>query len=105
MEECDDGNTDSTDGCSPTCQIEDGFSCSREDPDNVFTETANPSICSVHGLEISLADWHENEPYFCDDKIVFELQFTPYEDPATQALYKQIDYASVVSVNDSTLAM
>ena len=105
MEECDDGNTNPTDGCSSACQIEEGFVCSREDPDNLFTETANPSICSVSGFKVALADWHENEPYFCDNKIVFELQFTPYEERATQILYEQLDYASVVSVNDSILEM
>jgi cysteine-rich repeat protein len=34
MEQCDDGNMSSTDGCSDTCQIEPGFACS-----------GTPSVC------------------------------------------------------------
>ena len=30
LEGCDDGNSDSSDGCSSTCTIEEAFTCSRE---------------------------------------------------------------------------
>ncbi|KNC47314.1 uncharacterized protein AMSG_11783 [Thecamonas trahens ATCC 50062] len=38
-EACDDGNTSDGDGCSSTCSLEPGFSCSNQDP-------AAPTLCT-----------------------------------------------------------
>ena len=38
-ETCDDGNTTSGDGCSSTCQIEPGWSCTKTPPKSVCTES------------------------------------------------------------------
>ena len=40
-ETCDDGNTDSGDGCSSTCSEEDDFICSRTD-----NTVNNPDSCT-----------------------------------------------------------
>ncbi|KAK9863294.1 hypothetical protein WJX84_001190, partial [Apatococcus fuscideae] len=36
VEECDDGNTKSGDGCSAFCQVEDNFECDRENPSHCW---------------------------------------------------------------------
>ncbi len=41
-EACDDGNTDAGDGCSETCEIEEGWSCERD-------ESGNASVCARCG--------------------------------------------------------
>ncbi|GMH89267.1 hypothetical protein TrST_g7783 [Triparma strigata] len=47
-EECDDGNTDSKDGCSTTCEIEPGWLCTKEDFD--ASECVNGKCeCEVFG--------------------------------------------------------
>ena len=43
-EECDDGNTNSGDGCSSTCTIESGFACSGE-PSTCTIVDSCPSYC------------------------------------------------------------
>jgi cysteine-rich repeat protein len=48
-EECDDGNTDPNDGCSPTCQIEVGFAC----PDTPLTGCKLPFVPGKGSLQIS----------------------------------------------------
>ena len=49
-EQCDDGNTVSGDGCSSSCQIEDGFTCNTQtDPD---TQPCTQSIYSGNCLEL-----------------------------------------------------
>lgn len=40
-ETCDDGNSAANDGCSPTCQVENGYNCTTNG-----TTVANPSICA-----------------------------------------------------------
>jgi cysteine-rich repeat protein len=42
-EVCDDGNTDDGDGCSSTCTVEDGFTCTTDEP-NVCTTTCGDGI-------------------------------------------------------------
>jgi cysteine-rich repeat protein len=39
-EECDDGNNEAEDGCSPTCKLEPGFTCAPLD-----VTTAGPDVC------------------------------------------------------------
>jgi cysteine-rich repeat protein len=52
--ECDDGNTNSLDGCSSECLIEDHFSC-------LYGDTSSPSICSYDGsLIFRVHDAHKD---------------------------------------------
>ncbi|MCL2824359.1 MAG: GEVED domain-containing protein, partial [Polyangiaceae bacterium] len=44
-EGCDDGNTTAGDGCSPTCEVEPGFTCDVGNPD-ICTITQPPTITS-----------------------------------------------------------
>ncbi|MCL2824334.1 MAG: DUF4215 domain-containing protein, partial [Polyangiaceae bacterium] len=44
-EECDDHNTTAGDGCSPTCEVEPGFTCVGDNP-SVCTITQPPTISS-----------------------------------------------------------
>ena len=53
-EECDDGNNDSFDGCSSSCQIEAGYNC----PGQPSVCTPQPSVCGNHVIE---------PPESCDD--------------------------------------
>lgn len=45
--ECDDGNFDDGDGCSSTCTIESGWSCSGGD-------SSNPDVCYKDNIEYTL---------------------------------------------------
>lgn len=47
-EECDDGNTDANDGCSPTCQIEIGYAC----PDVPLSGCKKPFVPGKSTLQI-----------------------------------------------------
>lgn len=40
-EECDDGNTNNNDGCSSTCEIEDGYFCK--------IDSDRKSVCYLSG--------------------------------------------------------
>lgn len=57
-ETCDDGDTDSEDGCSATCQVEDGYECSGE-----------PSICEVeeNGGHCGNGNHQPSNDEQCDD--------------------------------------
>ena len=47
---CDDGNTDNNDGCSSTCIVEDGYSCSRTGSTSSTPDTCT-SLCGNGALE------------------------------------------------------
>ena len=55
-EQCDDGNSDSFDGCSDSCQREAGYNCSPGEPSIC---TPLPAVCGNHVLE---------PPEECDDR-------------------------------------
>ena len=49
-EACDDGNTDNNDGCSSTCTVEDGFTCSRTGSSSSTPDSCT-SLCGNGALE------------------------------------------------------
>jgi len=49
-ENCDDGDVDAGDGCSPTCTVEDGFTCTDASP-SVCTSTGGGATCGNHTVE------------------------------------------------------
>lgn len=62
--ECDDGNLIPSDGCSPLCEVEEGFEC--------FGPLTSPDLCQVLGTtseELTLSVERENEKSF---KIKFD---------------------------------
>lgn len=61
-EECDDSNTDSGDGCSPTCTIETGYIC---DGSSISATEGVSSICELACGNGDLNTTHYGE--VCDD--------------------------------------
>ena len=64
-EACDDGNTDDGDGCSSTCSIEAGFTCSGESACSLY-------VCSwITGNEVCgdcyILGAERDDVNFCDD--------------------------------------
>lgn len=65
--ECDDGNTDSGDGCSSTCEVEVNYRC---------YSTSTPSSCQYigYGLKAELVDTQRNGPL---NQGLFTFSFSP----------------------------
>ena len=61
-EECDDGNHDIKDGCSPNCKIEGGWECTGDPSDG------EPSICTLVGEQEWCGDKIINNWEECDDE-------------------------------------
>lgn len=49
-EQCDDGNDNNGDGCSNTCEVEQGWECNDNDPS--FCQAANPTLPDSCGLDL-----------------------------------------------------
>ena len=64
-EECDDGNENSDDGCSETCEEETGFAC--ENDSDAMDLDADPPIPETQCHEIICGDGFRDNTEICDD--------------------------------------
>ena len=87
-EGCDDNNTDSFDGCSPTCAIEAGFECS-----------GSPSVCFFQANAILTIKSQKMESVICNH-VTFEVQLDP---KATLLDQSYIDWDNFISTTNTSM--
>lgn len=83
--ECDDGNTESGDGCSSTCTIEKNFRCSGG--------TLNASKCAYERLDITLSVSKITKTDFLDQG-VFVFSITP-----ALSSFSKLNFTKMLSFN------
>lgn len=75
-EQCDDGNTESFDGCSGQCQVEHGFECINLDnmPSRCYPQFCDEAVRDdgVAGYTVELFDQGEDVGYMCSASLAYE---------------------------------